>query len=420
MLKIEKLLWDFVQKHLILLAFIAVTGAGVALHCNGHDFLSGDLNCYLVPWWNEIAGKGIEGLASQVGNYNIPYQIIIFLLSRTNMEPVIAYKLVSIVFDFALALSAALLTRSLSKSKFAPLIAYAAVLCSFNTWLNSCFWGQCDSIYVTFIVLAIFFLFKEKHIPSFIMLGLALAFKLQVIFILPAVFYYYVSTRKVSLLHFLIVPAVNFLLCMPAVFCGRPFNEIFTVYLEQTETYHQIQMNCPNVYALMMEGNNTIYFENFKPAALALTALMLTAGLVFVLKTKVSLDDPRSFFMAAVWSSYTMLIFMPAMHERYSYLPDLLIILFAVIWCKYIWAAILCNFISLRGYCFYLFSEYQMADIRYAAIALLAVYIYLTAQFARDFLSRPCPEPPITEDANITENTNNAEKTVNTEITDNE
>ena len=391
MFKVEKTIWNFIQKNMLVLAFLIVTGIGVFLHTCGQSFQSGDIKVYLLPWWQEIASKGPEGLATQVGNYNIPYQIIIFLFSRTNMEPVFAYKLLSIIFDFALAFSSALLVSTFTKNKYAPLIAYAIVLCSPITWLNSCFWGQCDSIYVTFIVLAIYFLFKEKPLPSFIMLGLALAFKLQVIFILPAFFYYYISTRKISLLHFLIIPAVNTLMCMPAVFCGRPFNEIFTIYFDQADTYHQTYLICPTIYTLMVDGHNTELFESFKPIALGLTALMLLVGVAFILKHKVTLEDPRYFMMAAIWGGYTMLIFMPAMHERYSYLPDLLLILFAVIWHRFIIPAIICNLLALRSYCFYLF-KYSALDIKLVAMTMIGVYVYLTIQFAREFLSQASSE----------------------------
>ena len=63
-------------------------------------------------------------------------------------------------------------------NKFLELITYALVLIIPTVMLNSGMWGQCDSIYTTFVILALYFLVKEKYSLSFIMLGISFAFKL--------------------------------------------------------------------------------------------------------------------------------------------------------------------------------------------------------------------------------------------------
>ena len=185
MTKIERKLFDWAGENLMLLAFVVFTVLAVALRIACIDYESGDYSAFLSPWYNTIADAGIEGLKTQVGNYNIPYQILIYLMTLTPLDSLDAYKLLSVLFDFALAVSCALVVKEYLKGKFFdifPMMTYAAVLLSLTAVMNSSFWAQCDSIYTFFIVLAIYFIMRENYLVSFILLGVSLAFKLQMVF----------------------------------------------------------------------------------------------------------------------------------------------------------------------------------------------------------------------------------------------
>ncbi|MEE0843232.1 MAG: hypothetical protein U0L75_02780, partial [Ruminococcus sp.] len=259
MTNIEKKLIGIVRKYAPLIIFVIATLAGMLIRMAGMDFRSDDYNSFLSGWWNVIADQDFSGLSQQVGNYNIPYQVIIFFLTRITGEALHAYKIVSIVFDFALAGGVGLLVanhRRESFFSFVPALSYAVTLCTLTVVLNSSFWGQCDSMYVSLIIFAIFCTMKDKHIPAFVLLGAALAFKLQMVFILPLYIYYYVSSKKISILHFFIIPLTDIVMCLPAVFFGRPFLDIIKIYADQTDYGKQIQMNYPNVYAFMCNGQS--------------------------------------------------------------------------------------------------------------------------------------------------------------------
>ena len=69
--------------------------------------------------------------------------------------------MVSIIFDYILAISIAVLTKELLKGKkkandFAVL-AYGLILILPTVFINSADWGQCDSIYATFSVISLIF-----------------------------------------------------------------------------------------------------------------------------------------------------------------------------------------------------------------------------------------------------------------------
>ena len=101
MISAEKKLLYFIEKHIHLLFAGAVLLIGCCMRIAGFHFLSHDAKCYLLKWYDQIAANGIS---EQVGNYNIPYQLIIYLLTKLPLKPLHAYKVVSCAFDLAMAM----------------------------------------------------------------------------------------------------------------------------------------------------------------------------------------------------------------------------------------------------------------------------------------------------------------------------
>lgn len=387
MTKAEEKFFDFIKKHIIWIVLIASTILGMVIRICGFNFQSDDFISFLYSWWSEISVGGIEGLANQVGNYNIPYQIIIYILTLFPLKSLYAYKLFSIIFDFLLSFSASLVVSEFDnrESMLKPALTFSAVFCSITVIFNSSFWAQCDSIYVTFILLAIYFVHKHKNITAFILLGIAFAFKLQTVFILPVFLYLYISNRKISILHFLLIPVTDIVMCLPAVFLGRKFSDIFTIYLEQTDYGKQIQMNCPNLWALICDGNNSSYYFLFKTISIAFAVLALGIGLSLIIYKDIDLLNRENFLLTSIWSVFTCIMFLSSMHERYAYLLDILTIVYAVFTFKRVWLAVLCNLVSLRGYCYYLFA-YDVLDIKLTAIIYTTTYAYVTYLFIKEVI----------------------------------
>lgn len=384
---VEKRIIDFIKAHLPLLMIIGATVIGLIIRIMAMDFKSDDFNSFLNGWWNIIQKGGAASLSKQVGNYNIPYQIIIYLLTLLPFEALTAYKLISIIFDVALAFSAALVVCEALKRKFfsfIPALTYTLVFCSITVIFNSAFWAQCDSIYVTFILFAIYMLMKDRNILAFVFLGCSLAFKLQVVFILPVFLYYYFSSKKISIFHFFIIPAVDFLICLPIIFMGRNITDIVKIYIDQTDYGKLIQMNCPNFYAFMCNGSDMQYYYLFKPISIWLTLLILAVGLCIVLYKKVDLTNVENFLFTAVWTSFTCLMFLSSMHERYSYLLDILLILYVVVARRHYAIAVISALVSLRGYCYYLFDNYEVLTLQWTAVIFVGLYAYTTYAFVKD------------------------------------
>lgn len=50
MTKFERKFFDFVQKHILLILFLAVTATGIVIRWCGITFQSDDYNSFLHPW----------------------------------------------------------------------------------------------------------------------------------------------------------------------------------------------------------------------------------------------------------------------------------------------------------------------------------------------------------------------------------
>jgi len=209
MLRYEKKIVDFIKKHYKIIFTICIILLAIFVRITLFDFKSGDYVCFLTKWYKylKIHG-GLKALANYPGDYNAPYMTIMALLTYLPIKDIYAIKLVSVIFDFILALSSGLLVKEIVKKNKVTyfLITFCIVLFIPSVILNSSEWGQCDSIYSSFVILSLLFLMKKKYKTSFLMLGLAFSFKLQFIFILPLFVILYFCEEKFSILDFLIIP----------------------------------------------------------------------------------------------------------------------------------------------------------------------------------------------------------------------
>lgn len=335
MLKLEKRVLSFLEEHIIWVFFIGVSLIGFFIRLSLRWNLSGDLECFLLPWYETIKeGGGFASLSQQVGNYGILYQTIIAFMTYLPLPAVYSYKIFSCIFDYLLAGSAAALVWELTKEKkaslsgcssvyFPTLATYSAVLLSPLVWLNSAAWGQCDSIYVSFILLSLLFLLKDRPLPAFIFLGLSFCFKLQFVFIIPFYLFYYFKKKTFSILNFLIIPATLVVSGIPGFLFGRSLGDVFSIYFNQAQEYPSMYLNYPSFWAIL--GND---YETMKTPAILFTLFLLAAIMFFFILEKAPLTIENSLYLAFL-TSLTMVFFLPSMHERYGYLYEVLALLIA-------------------------------------------------------------------------------------------
>ncbi len=102
-----------------------------------------DYTLFLKEWFYFIKERnGLPALRYNLGNYNVPYMILLALLTYIAEEPLIPIKMLSIFFDIMLAISCAFLAKELTKSKKVAMISYGIILFLPMVFLNSAWWSQ--------------------------------------------------------------------------------------------------------------------------------------------------------------------------------------------------------------------------------------------------------------------------------------
>ena len=156
------------------------------------------------------------------------------------------------------------------------------------------------------------------------MFGLALAFKLQAVFVLP-VLAWLVLRRRVPWYALLMVPLVYVVLDIPVLIAGAPWREVFSVYLDQTDSYQQLTLGAANLYQLIPLSGDVTWVAYAGIAA----AVVLVAGfLVWSAVRRPPVTD-ASIVVVAAASAIVVPFLLPAMHDRYFYSAEILSVIAA-------------------------------------------------------------------------------------------
>lgn len=372
MTTLEKKISDYINDHLEwLLVFIGVI-CSLAIRFFLRDYESADMSGFLLPWYETM--KNMEAgsrLSVQIGDYNLLYQIFISIATLLPIKPIYAYKIFSIIFDYSLGgIIAGIVWQTTGKNKLKTAIAFVISINLPMVFLNSAMWGQCDSIYVFFCLLAFLLFAKQKSTFAFVAYGAACAFKLQAVFMLPFIIYIYLKEKNFSLWKFFLIPVMMMILSLPAVIQGRSILDCFSVYLNQTRIYNYNSMNYPGFWIMVLPNKSDAFFGYMKYPSILLTFIILLIELVWFLKSKnesVSRWVNICFLMA-----YTCVLFLPSMHERYDYLPVMMGLILSFIEPKSIILFVSLCIVNLLAYSDFLFS----ASIDWRLLSIINVLVF--------------------------------------------
>lgn len=334
-------------------------------------FQSGDYIVFLNPWINFITEHGyFSSLKYNFNNYSPAYIYILILMAKTGLNSLYLIKLVSIIFEFVLAFYVGKILFLKHNNKKVFLISFAILPIIPTILINSSFWGQCDVIYATFVVVGVFYSLVNRQLLSVIMLSIGIAFKIQAIFILP---YYFVLvlTGKTKWYYFIAIPAIYFISVLPAWLYGRDLVDLLSIYINQSDYYQALTMFMPNIYIWIED----LDYQTFKVAGMFLTAILTLWGGIYIKKKNVKLNND-TLIVIAFLSVITCPFILPGMHERYLYLGDILAFIFIFWFKKNIRIPISILFISFYAYvsC----TRFRESIPHWPAFIIYAWVIYLT------------------------------------------
>lgn len=359
---------------LILLLVISV--GGLALRWTGISFEGVDYKTCVLPWYEELKEIGsLRGLAEYNGSYNIPYVTLLYFLTWIPVKPIISIKMLSITFDYLMALLIMFMVRETvdaEKKDLYGAFVYGLILLNPVSVINSAYLAQSESIW-GFLALYAFWLIWKKH-PAVGMLffGFALAIKPQGVFILPIILLYYFRQKKFSILHILWAFAGIQLSCIPAMIGGCRFDVFFKFFFMMTNQYPYVYYYYPNIWTYLQSAP---YYVFGKVAIFSAFAVLLLFAVLYVkcLK-KITL---QKMLLHVSWTTMTCAMLLPCMHERYNYIAEILLLACAVREKRYRIPALMLQLASIQCYGqSYLgwpwISHYALAGIN------IAIYLYLT------------------------------------------
>lgn len=341
----EEKITNAIQKNMtmIYLSVITILGLYIRSLLKGH--VSGDINTFLRPWLQTLTENGgLAALKLEIGDYNPPYLTILALMSYIPMYDVFLIKIPSILFDLFIAVSTSFFVWKHFGDRSKAVFLYTLLMLNPIVIINSSYWGQCDVIYTSFLVLCILFCMREKYFVAFLLYGISFAFKQQAIFILPVLVVLYLQKKQISLLHFLLIPFMEFILCLPAIIAGRPIGDIISIYLSQTETYKYMTLKYYNIW-YFFPGN----YEEFSQVAIIFALTVIGTGAYWVLKKGIDLKGHKLLYFS-IWIIFSCCMFLPAMHERYGYALEILLIIYAVLYKRKIGICVTVCMVTLAAY----------------------------------------------------------------------
>lgn len=360
--ELYQLRFDLAQKETILktrwaivLFVIFATLIGAYVRIVFRHFESGDYRFCFKPWTDAFKlGGGFKAIAGDFYNYPPFYMYMMYLVSLLKMEPLYPLKAVSILWDFFLALGAALTVGEVTKSQKKAALTYAMIWCLPTVVANSALWAQCDVMYVCLTIWSLYFYAKDKPKLSMLFYAGAFSFKMQVFFVLPVYVYLWVH-KKYKLYQFLYLPGLYALSCIPAwLIGGKSLKDLLLLYVGQSQQEPwMLSWYWPNIYQIF--GVHEFY--EFLAKAGMYGAIAVTMILLYDMARRLKNTDAKLITLMMFTYSVVIPFFLPYMHERYGYLADVLAVMLFVIMPRFMSVAVLEILISYVAYACHLHEQ---------------------------------------------------------------
>lgn len=371
------------KKEIQLLDVLMVSGllaAGLLVRICLAGYRSGDWEFFLEPWTNQLKQHGFRALAVGFYNYTPIYMYILWFLTLLPVDTLLGIKAVSVVFDLILAVTVAKIVTEI-KPGANPLLPFGIVWLTPTVVSNSSMWGQCDAIYTAFVMLCLLYLLREKSVKATVFFGIAFSIKLQSIFFAPILVLLF-FLKKIRFWEFLIIPAVYLISIIPAWIAGRPIQELLLIYLGQSAGDNPtLSVIYPNIYYLI---GNDVYLELYGKTAVSFTMGVLLVLLYYVLKKGYQIGLSKEVLITAALACGTVVVFLlPSMRERYSYMVDMLAVIYGFMNLKKLYVPLVRITLSYIAYTTY--YRYGM----YASYEVLAcIQIFLVVEITYSLINR--------------------------------
>ena len=381
----EKLLKKYQLDWADILYLAAITAIGLAIRVILRVVTTMDWEMYWDPWISDLKEMGFSYLATDRYDYAPSFVYILWVISKLPINPMTAYKSIHIVLDFAAAGVMGRMAAEVTGSKSKGICAYGVMLLVPTIWADSALWAQCDIIFMLFVLLCFYCLFREKPGAAMFFYGMAFAFKLQSLFIFPFLVILWVN-KKIKIQHFLWIPGLYFLSIIPAWIAGRPLIELINIYMAQgAQDVWSLSIKWANIYQII--GNKYFLLEYAEAGTWLILGILMCV--MFAMAQKRYRITNEFTVQTALFFAILTPYILPHMHERYGCLADILAILYAVMNRKRFYIPIVQILISFNCYMAYLshlgakepaiyYGVWALAELGLLVIVGLDIWNFMT------------------------------------------
>ena len=302
-----------------------ITGAILLGKISLLDYVSDDYEIFLANWIYSYSKLGFkQGLGTYIGSdYAPPYLYLLQLISYVkDYPPQYLVKAISMAFEVVMAYGIMKISSLKVKGAGAQLLIFHIATLLPTVVFNGAYWGQCDVMYTSLCLLAVYMGMTNRSARSMLFFGLALSFKLQMVFFLPVMLPLWLQ-KKIKLRHLVLIPAAYMFMMIPALWGGKSMHHVLTVYLQQAGQYNFITLNAPNLYQFLPDLDNKLLYDMFSPMAMVLgfACMMAMCALVTVYRDRLTAD---STVLVCLLMLAGVPYFLPKMHERYTMGADVM------------------------------------------------------------------------------------------------
>lgn len=361
---------------------------GIVIRAAAIPYTNVDTHYYLIPWYDYIVSNGaIKALGDKFANYTPPYTYLLALMTLAPVSKIFAIKIIPIVMDVINCVIIYKIVIYKYPLGLTPAWATAIFWCLPSVILNSAWWGQADSFYTGFLLLTLYFLVSNRALLAMLFFSISVAFKLQAIFMGPllailflgAMFkpsmfksHFLSQTNRIKMGYFLIIPIIYALMCLPAVLLGRSWVDVWSIYLDQANTFKWLSAYAPNLYVFISDQ----YFHPVSELGLIFAMIITLIWVGYTIKNAINFSADK-LMLTALTSVALVPFLLPKMHERYFYPADLISLLVAFYMPRLWFLPVGFQLVSCLSYYPVLSNTWAHTNVKYAALINVILIIFI-------------------------------------------
>ena len=364
-----------------MLFFTIITCLGFYFRVSLFNIKSGDYVKAFADWMREchqaggFAYLGIKPGESPAStfDYNCLFQYVIVLLHYIggSIPDIYLVKSVPVLCDFICAVTIFRIVYHITDGNLTKsMLGYAVMMFLPTVVLNSAAWAQNDSIYTAFVLLSFLHVLKRNDNRAFVYLAFAYSFKQQAIFFVPFIVLMWLK-NKIKIRYVFWIPVVHVLAMVPAAIAGRSWGDLLGTYGRQVQMFSRLTMNYPSIYTIVSGDLNGAVRKVLISAGTMATVIIMGILAYYIYKKNFDVTG-RYMVTLVVFTAEICCFCLPAMHERYGYIPEVMAVVYGIVNVKRIPVCVALQVITMITYTRYLFGS-TVLTLWPLSIAMLAV-----------------------------------------------